>query len=168
MGTVRTLQQANTAAETFASTSAATPDTATPADDIWGAFTTIEPDSKTSPEEASSPVPSQWEMVGENSFGFESDSLTGGQSNDPSESDSPFDESAFDFTYKEISNNTIEPTAPATKEVAPTPVVLTEEQLRAAIAGVSREVIERIVWEVVPDLAETLIKEAIRKIREGA
>jgi CheY-like chemotaxis protein len=45
---------------------------------------------------------------------------------------------------------------------------LSEEQLRAAIAGISREVIERVVWEVVPDLAETLIKEAIRTIREGA
>ncbi|HIJ97151.1 MAG TPA: response regulator [Desulfuromonadales bacterium] len=44
---------------------------------------------------------------------------------------------------------------------------LTEEQLKAAIASVSREVIERIVWEVVPDLAETLIKEAIRQIKEG-
>ncbi len=44
---------------------------------------------------------------------------------------------------------------------------LNEEQLVAALAKVSREVIERIVWEVVPDLAEALIKEEIRKIREG-
>ena len=63
------------------------------------------------------------------------------------------------------------PQVPETQEV---PVVaqvaalaLTEEQLKAAIASVSREVIERIVWEVVPDLAETLIKEAIRQIKEG-
>jgi len=55
-------------------------------------------------------------------------------------------------------------TAPFT-EIAP--VTLTEAQLKAAIAGVSQDVIERIVWEVVPDLAETLIKEAIRKIKEG-
>jgi CheY-like chemotaxis protein len=47
-------------------------------------------------------------------------------------------------------------------------VSLTEEQLRAAILGASREVIERIVWEVVPDLAEVLIRDAIRKIKEGA
>jgi CheY-like chemotaxis protein len=47
------------------------------------------------------------------------------------------------------------------------PAALTEEQLRAAIAGVSKDVIERIVWEIVPDLAEALIKEAIRKIKEG-
>lgn len=50
--------------------------------------------------------------------------------------------------------------------IAPT-VSLTEEQLRAAIIGASREVIERIVWEVVPDLAEALIRDAIRKIKEG-
>lgn len=45
-------------------------------------------------------------------------------------------------------------------------VTLTEEQLKAAISAASKEVIERIVWEVVPDLAEALIKEAIRKIKE--
>ncbi len=45
--------------------------------------------------------------------------------------------------------------------------VLTEEQLKAAIMAASRETIERIVWEVVPDLAETMIKEAIRKITDG-
>lgn len=44
---------------------------------------------------------------------------------------------------------------------------LTEEQLKEVIAGLSKEVIERIVWEVVPDLAENLIREAIRTIREG-
>jgi len=44
---------------------------------------------------------------------------------------------------------------------------LTEEQLKAAIMASSKEVIERIVWEVVPDLAEALIREAIRKIKEG-
>jgi len=39
--------------------------------------------------------------------------------------------------------------------------------LKAAIMASSKEVIERIVWEVVPDLAEALIREAIRKIKEG-
>ena len=47
-------------------------------------------------------------------------------------------------------------------------ITLTEEQLAAAISRISREVIERIAWEVVPDLAETLIKEEIRKIKEGS
>jgi CheY-like chemotaxis protein len=45
---------------------------------------------------------------------------------------------------------------------------LTEADLKAALSKISREVIERIVWEVVPDLAEVLIKEEIRKLREGA
>lgn len=47
------------------------------------------------------------------------------------------------------------------------PAALSEEQLKAAIMAASRETIERIVWEVVPDLAETMIKEAIRKITDG-
>ncbi|MDD2732836.1 MAG: response regulator [Desulfuromonadaceae bacterium] len=51
---------------------------------------------------------------------------------------------------------------------AATTPVLSEEQLKVAISSASKEVIERIVWEVVPDLAETLIREAIRKIKEGA
>jgi CheY-like chemotaxis protein len=60
------------------------------------------------------------------------------------------------------------PVAPAVVPVAVTsPAALTEEQLREALAAASKEVIERIVWEVVPDLAEVLIKEAIRKIKEG-
>ncbi len=44
---------------------------------------------------------------------------------------------------------------------------LSEDQLRAALSAASKEVIERIVWEVVPDLAEALIRDAIRKIKEG-
>lgn len=43
----------------------------------------------------------------------------------------------------------------------------TEEQLAAAISKISREIIEKIAWEVVPDLAEALIIEEIRKIKEG-
>ncbi|MFA7405041.1 MAG: response regulator [Pelobacteraceae bacterium] len=50
---------------------------------------------------------------------------------------------------------------------ASTSVALTEDQLKAALASASKDVIERIVWEVVPDLAEALIREAIRKIKEG-
>ncbi|RQW83790.1 MAG: response regulator [Geobacter sp.] len=55
---------------------------------------------------------------------------------------------------------------PAVSEVAGA-VTFTEEQLAAAISKVSREIIEKIAWEVVPDLAEALIKEEIRKIKEG-
>ena len=46
-------------------------------------------------------------------------------------------------------------------------ITLTEEQLTAAISRISQEVIERIAWEVVPDLAESIIKEEIRRIKEG-
>jgi CheY-like chemotaxis protein len=43
---------------------------------------------------------------------------------------------------------------------------LTAEQV-AAVLSLSREVVERVVWEVVPDLAETLIKEEIRRLTAG-
>ncbi|GAB7026272.1 response regulator [Geotalea toluenoxydans] len=46
--------------------------------------------------------------------------------------------------------------------------VITEAQLVAALRTLSREVIEKIVWEVVPDLAELLIKEEIRKLKGGS
>jgi hypothetical protein len=36
----------------------------------------------------------------------------------------------------------------------------------AGVLALSRDVIERIVWEVVPDLAETLIKEEIRRLTQ--
>lgn len=58
--------------------------------------------------------------------------------------------------------------AAVTPETIAQSVQLTEEQLKAAITAASKEVIERIVWEVVPDLAEAMILEAIRKIKEGA
>lgn len=47
------------------------------------------------------------------------------------------------------------------------PITISEQQLAAVISRISREVIEKVVWEVVPDLAEILIKEEIRKIKEG-
>lgn len=56
---------------------------------------------------------------------------------------------------------------PPAVSAIPATVALDEAQLKALLATVSREVIEKIVWEVVPDLAETIIKEEIRKIKEG-
>ena len=47
-----------------------------------------------------------------------------------------------------------------------TSAALSEDQLRAALSKVSREVIEKIVWEVVPDLAEMLIKEEIKRLQK--
>ncbi len=58
------------------------------------------------------------------------------------------------------------PTPPVTPSVAAA-VSLDEEQLKALLSKVSRDVIERIVWEIVPDLAESIIREEIRKIKEG-
>lgn len=40
---------------------------------------------------------------------------------------------------------------------------LTHEQIEGVL-GLSREVIERVVWEVVPDLAEVIIREEIRRL----
>ena len=49
----------------------------------------------------------------------------------------------------------------------PATFALSEADLVAALSKVSRELIERIIWEVVPDLAEVLIKEEIRKLKAG-
>jgi CheY-like chemotaxis protein len=59
------------------------------------------------------------------------------------------------------------PAAPAAIGVPSGGVTLSDEQLQQLVAQISRDVIERIAWEVVPDLAETIIKEEIRKIKEG-
>jgi hypothetical protein len=40
---------------------------------------------------------------------------------------------------------------------------LTEAQVTAILA-LSREVVEKVVWEVVPVLAETMIKEEIHRL----
>jgi CheY-like chemotaxis protein len=62
----------------------------------------------------------------------------------------------------------VAPTAPVTPALAvPGEPVLSDEQLASIVAKISREIIEKIAWEVVPDLAETLIREEIRKLKEG-
>jgi hypothetical protein len=40
---------------------------------------------------------------------------------------------------------------------------LSSEQLDAVLA-LSREIVEQVVWEVVPTLAETMIKEEIQRL----
>lgn len=70
---------------------------------------------------------------------------------------------------------------PASAALAPPPVpsappapavaaesVLSDDQLAALVSKISRDIIEKIAWEVVPDLAERIISEEIRKIKEGA
>jgi CheY-like chemotaxis protein len=46
-------------------------------------------------------------------------------------------------------------------------VTLSDEQLTALVSRISRDILEKIAWEVVPDLAETIIREEIRKIKEA-
>ena len=72
---------------------------------------------------------------------------------------------------------TASPVSPVAPPVQPIPqplpaapavsAAVDEAQLRALLSTVSREMIEKIVWEVVPDLAETIIKEEIRKLKAG-
>lgn len=58
-------------------------------------------------------------------------------------------------------------TSPALPVAAAGAVTLTDDQLKEALMAASKETIERIVWEVVPDLAEAMIKEAIKRITEA-
>ena len=46
-------------------------------------------------------------------------------------------------------------------------VALSDAQLAAIVSKISRDIIEKIAWEVVPDLAEMLIREEIRKLKKG-
>jgi len=59
------------------------------------------------------------------------------------------------------------PVPPLAPAQAAAPAALDEEQLKMLLSRVSRDVIEKIVWEIVPDLAESIIREEIRKIKEG-
>ncbi len=55
------------------------------------------------------------------------------------------------------------PAAPATQAVPPAGDA-GEALLREALSKASREVIERVVWEVVPQLAETIIRENLDRL----
>ncbi|HEY5973937.1 MAG TPA: response regulator [Geobacteraceae bacterium] len=74
---------------------------------------------------------------------------------------------AFEQQFAPEEESVPAPVQPAASAAAGATVTLSEAQLQEIVAKLSREVIERIVWEVVPDLAEVMIKEEIRKIREG-
>jgi CheY-like chemotaxis protein len=59
---------------------------------------------------------------------------------------------------------------PSAAPAAPAPADGGEAALRAALKNASQEVIERIAWEVVPQLAETILKEYVERTmreREG-
>ncbi len=57
-----------------------------------------------------------------------------------------------------------QPATPAA--AAPTPAVaaLPEEQLEQLLRNYSREIIEKIVWKLVPDMAERIIREEIKRL----
>jgi CheY-like chemotaxis protein len=54
----------------------------------------------------------------------------------------------------------------AAPAVAAPAVALTDAQIEQIVTKVFRQVIERIAWEVVPDLAETLIKEELTRLTQ--
>ena len=70
--------------------------------------------------------------------------------------------------------STPEPQMPVTTMETPAPssgagdLQLSEAQIEAIVTRVFEKVIERIAWEVVPDLAETIIKEELARLtKEG-
>jgi CheY-like chemotaxis protein len=141
------------------------------------------------PQEAE-PAPSPWVPIDEQSFQFEEETAADVVTTTYGEPSSVNEFSFADTSFAEppaavgapplpVMEPVIPAETPAVSTAGPAPAetpppqpaspaaAVTEEQLRAAIASVSRDVIERIVWEVVPDLAETMIREAIQRIREG-
>ena len=61
-------------------------------------------------------------------------------------------------------------TQPQTAAAVAPPVDGGEAVLRAALSAASREVIEKIAWEVVPQLAEVILREHVERLiksREG-
>ena len=111
---------------------------------------------------------SQWVPVEETTFEFEEETIEEPPQPPFAEQAAPFKEAAFgDISFEDDVATPVASAFTAVTVITPPSVSLTEEQLKAAITSASKEVIERIVWEVVPDLAEALIRDAIRKIKEG-
>lgn len=151
----------------------------------------------TSEPPASEGTGSLWIPVEEETFEFEEETAAEPPSLSFSEPEAVVNDSAFEMdihspkilavetsaisevpapVFNEPEMNAFAEPAPvffqqATPDVVPVettiPATITEDQLRAVLAGASKEVIERIVWEIVPDLAEVMIKDAIRKIQDG-
>ena len=78
----------------------------------------------------------------------------------------PFIEPAADVQFAPEMQTAVAP--PGSAVTSEQPASLSEAQIREILSSLSREMIERIVWEVVPDLAEMLIKEEIKKLKSGA
>src|ERR1039457_1260004 len=130
------------------------------ADNIWGAFTAPEepvlaaaPTTEVPPAEES--TVSQWIPVDEETFAFEEESATAQPIpavNVPEPTVEVNMLKVTNFGAATALDTITEPVAeqPAVP-VAAAPASLTEEQLREALAAASKDVIDRIVWEVVPD-----------------
>jgi hypothetical protein len=43
-----------------------------------------------------------------------------------------------------------------------------DRAVREAIQGISESVIREVAWQVIPDLAEAIIRQRIRELEEGA
>jgi len=159
---------------------------ATSPDDPWGAFTqqpTAAPAFDPDTLEVDLDQPDVMAMIAEEP---QSPVVQGFSDANIGASWVPVEEQTFEF-QEEIAEppaSVLEPEPPVVvAEEPPMPAVasfaaavappaaaaaaLTEAQLKEALMSVSKETIERIVWEVVPDLAESLIKETIRRITEG-
>jgi CheY-like chemotaxis protein len=160
---------------------------------IWDAFTPSEPPTEATIQsltgletdsfssQSPEPVESPWIPIDEQSFQFEEESAAAmptaaiyeqPQADDIAFGDSPFTEPPINSVepIELLETPAAPPVVPPEKTdgmTAPQATSLTEEQLKEAIATASKDVIERIVWEVVPDLAEAMIKEAIRRITEN-
>lgn len=162
-------------------------------EDIWSAFTSAPEPAVTVPQPsglATGPGPETFTVINE-----KPDTRISQPQTPPATDNNigskwiPVEEHSFEFTDEpldELPDSALNgkdmpvfdaPTVSSTESLpinisrpieAGSPAVLTEEQLKAAISTVSQEIIQKIVWEVVPGLAETLIKDAIRKIKEGA
>ncbi len=138
--------------------------------DIWGAFTPSEVDPL---ETVDVLEPEDFAIIteenAENPFDVADEVIP----EVPRTQVDPVQELSFgEIVFEDDEEVTAPESSPTEAEITypdtpPPSVTLTEEQLKAALSGISKEVIERIVWEVVPDLAEQMIREAIRKIKEG-
>ncbi len=163
--------------------------TAVSPDDPWGAFTPSAADEPTAPSAFAQPEPPPMEVELEqpDAFDLTPEAPQPLAVERPADSNIgaswvPVEEQTFEFQEETVVAPAAvcdeEPTAvvpevpPPAMAAAPTAVetgavTLSEEQLKQALMSASKETIERIVWEVVPDLAESLIKETIRRITEG-
>lgn len=153
------------------------------ADDESGDIVTVEPEpfipTPVGPpeldEETANMFKPSWEPVEEQTFSFEH---TGESTIVPKGEDYSFGVVAEAPIISSVSElPVVEPIAaaaitspvsePAKTVVADITGGLTEDQLRTVLSAASREMIEKIIWEVVPDLAEAIIREEIRKLKQG-